>query len=54
MKSKIVRIEDREWVGEAAANYKAHKQAMCEISKINKREKEVLKKIVELKSQIYQ
>jgi len=54
LKSKIVCIDDREWVAEAAANYKSHKQAMSEISKINAREKEVLKMIVELKSQIYQ
>jgi hypothetical protein len=52
--SKIVRLDDREWVAEAAANYKARKQAMSEIAKINLREKEVLKKIIELKSQIYQ
>ncbi len=54
LKSKIVRVDDREWVAEAAVNYKAHKQAMSEISKINAREKELLKMIVEHKSQIYQ
>lgn len=54
LKSKIVCIDDREWVSAAAANYKAHKQAMSEISKINAREKEVLKMIVAQKSQIYQ
>ena len=54
LKSKIVRVDDREWVAQAAAHYKAHKQAMSEISKINVREKIVLKLIVEQKSQIYQ
>jgi hypothetical protein len=54
LKSKIVRIDDREWVAEATANYKACKQAMSAISKINAREKEVLKMIVEQKSQIYE
>ncbi len=54
LKSKIVRVDDREWVAEASANYKAHKKAMSEISKINVREKELLKMIVEHKSQIYQ
>lgn len=54
LKSKIVRIDDREWVEEASASYKAHKQALRDISKINKREKEVLKLILEQKSQIYE
>jgi hypothetical protein len=51
--SKIVRIDDREWVAEAAANYKACKQAMRGIAKINAREKKVLKLVVQEKSQIY-
>jgi len=54
LKSKIVRVDDREWVAQAAAYYKAHKQAMSEISKINEQEKILLKSIVELKAQIYQ
>ena len=53
LKSKIVRIDDRKWVAKAAENYKAHKQAIIEISKINEREKELLKMIVKQKSQIY-
>ena len=53
LKSKIVRIDDREWVTEASANYKACKQAMREIAKINAREKKVLKLIVEQKAQVY-
>jgi len=54
LKSKVVRIDDREWVAEAAANYKAHKQALRDITKINIREKEVLKLIIEKKAQIYE
>lgn len=53
LKSRIVRLEDREWIAEAAQSYRAHKQAMTGIAKINSREKEVLKKMIELKSQIY-
>jgi hypothetical protein len=54
LKSKIVRIDDREWVAEAAASYKACKMAMSKITKINAREREVLKLIVEEKTQIYE
>ncbi len=54
LKSKIVRIDDRDWVAEAARNYKACKQAMSEIAKINAREKELLKMVVELRAQIYE
>ena len=53
LKSKIVRVDDRQWVAEAAGNYKACKQAISEITKINAREKELLKLIVEQKAQIY-
>jgi hypothetical protein len=54
LKCKVVRIDDREWVAEAAANYKAHKQALRDITKVNSREKEVLKLIIEQKVQIYE
>jgi hypothetical protein len=54
LKSKIVGINDREWVARAAAIYKACKQAMSEITKINARESEVLKLIVMEKGQIYE
>ncbi len=54
LKSKIVRVDDREWVAEAAGNYKACKRAMSEITKINAREKGLLKMILELKAQIYE
>lgn len=54
LKSKVVRIDDRQWVAEAAANYKAHKQALRDIAELNIREKEVLKMIIELKTQIYE
>ncbi len=54
LKSKIVRVDDRQWVAEAARNYKACKQAMREITKINAREKGLLKMILELKAQIYE
>lgn len=54
LKSKIVRIDDREWVAKAAAAYKACKQVISEITKINAREKEVLKRIVEERAKIYE
>lgn len=53
LKSQIVRLDDREWVGEASENYKTHKQAISEIARINAQEKKVLKKIIDEKSQIY-
>ena len=52
--SHVVRIDDREWVAEASANYKAHKQTLRDILEINKREKELLKQIIEEKAQIYE
>ena len=54
LKSKIVRIDDREWMAEAAANYKAHKQALRDIAMVNTQEKKVLKLIIEQKAQIYE
>jgi hypothetical protein len=54
LKSNIVRIDDRDWVAEASANYKSHKQALRDIAKINTREKEVLKLIIGQKAQIYE
>lgn len=53
LKNKIVRIDDRDWVAEASENYKNRKLAIREISKINAREKEVLKMLIEQKGQIY-
>jgi hypothetical protein len=54
LKSKVVRIDDRKWVAEASANYKAHKQALRDITKVSTREKEVLKLLIEQKSQKYE
>lgn len=54
LKSKIVRQEDQEWVNKASNQYKAHKKALREVSKLNEEEKDILKKIIELKAQIYE
>ena len=54
LRNKVVRIDDREWVAEASANYKSHKQALRDITKVNTREKEVLKLLVEQKAQKYE
>ena len=54
LKNKIVRIADRERVGKAAANYKAHKTVLREIRQLNKEELELLKQIVELRTKKYE
>ena len=54
LKSHVVRIDDRDWVAQASANYKAHKQALRDIAKLNTREKQLLKRVIALKAQIYQ
>lgn len=52
--SRVVRIPDRDWVANAAANYKAHKQAIRDISSLNTQEKGLLKKLIEEKAKNYE
>ena len=49
LKNKIVRVADREWVKMLSDNYKAHKQALSKLVKMNSQEKEIIKEIIKLK-----
>jgi len=54
LRGKVVRLDDRKWVAEASANYRAHKQALREISELDSHIKGVLKLLIEQKAQIYE
>lgn len=51
--NKLVRIEDREWVKKSVNNYKGHKKAIAELEKLNEKEKQILKEVLNLKSKKY-
>ena len=50
LKTKIVRVADREWVKRASEQYKAHKAALKHLRKLHKKELEMLKEILEVKT----
>ncbi len=52
--NKLIRIPDRELVRKLSDNYKKHKQALNDIVKINKKEKELLKNMIKLKTVKYE
>lgn len=54
LKNKVVRVADREWVKKLSDNHKAHKQALSDLEKINKKEKEIIKTVIKLKSIKYE
>jgi hypothetical protein len=54
LKTKIVRVADRERVRKASDRYKSHKAALRELRRLHSEELTVLKRIVELKTATYQ
>jgi hypothetical protein len=54
LKSKIVRIADRERVKMASGHYKSHKSLLRDLKKLHLEEIKLLKNIIELKTSIYE
>jgi len=54
LKSKIVRVADRERVKRASDHYKSHKSALREMRKLHSEELRILKQIIELKTTKYE
>lgn len=54
LKTKIVRVADRNRVKTASDHYKAHKSALRDLRKLHSEELKLLKNIVELKTTQYQ
>jgi hypothetical protein len=54
LKSKIVRIADRERIKKASDRYKSHKSVLRNLKKIHLEELKLLKRIIELKTTIYE
>ena len=50
LKTKIVRVADREWVKKASEQYKKHKNALKHLRKLHKKELEMLTRILEIKT----
>jgi len=54
LKTKIVRVADREWVQKASVHYKSHKSVLRDLKKLHVEELKMLKRIVELKTVKYE
>ncbi len=54
LKSKIVRIADRKRIKKASDHYKAHKSVLRDLKKLHLEEHKLLKRIIELKTIIYE
>ncbi len=54
LKTKIVRVADRERVKKASDHYKSHKSALRDVRKLHSEELKILKRIVELKTTKYE
>jgi len=54
LKTKIVRVADREWVKKASGHYKSHKSVLRDLKKLHAEELKMLKRIVELKTAKYE
>lgn len=54
LKTKIVRIADREWVKKASDHYKSHKSALRDLKKLHAEELKILKRIAESKTVKYE
>ncbi|RJP23794.1 MAG: hypothetical protein C4527_19795 [Candidatus Omnitrophota bacterium] len=50
LKTKIVRVADREWVKKVSEQYKAHKNALKHLRDLHKQEVEMLTCILEIKT----
>lgn len=54
LKNKIVRVADRELIKKLSANYKEHKKALSDFTKLNAEEGKMLKAILKLKNFNYE
>ncbi len=54
LKTKIVRVADRERVKKASDHYKSHKSALRDVKNLHSEELKLLKRIVELKTTNYE
>jgi hypothetical protein len=54
LKTKIVRVADRQRIKTASDHYKSHKSALRELRKLHAEELRILKRIVELKTAKYE
>jgi len=54
LKTKIVRVADRQRVKKASDYYRSHKSALREMRKLHSQELKLLKRIVELKTTRYE
>lgn len=54
LKTKIVRVADRERVKKASDHYKSHRFALREVRKLQSEELKLLKRIIELKTSQYE
>lgn len=50
LKTKIVRVADREWVKQASEQYKKHKNALKHLRNLHKKELDMLTHILEIKT----
>ena len=53
LKHKVVKVADRKWIKPLSDNYKEHAQALSQLLKINKKEYQILKNVIEIKSVPY-
>ncbi len=54
LKNKVVRIDDRQWVTQAADHYRKHKKALSDLIKLNESEKSIIKTAIKEKAEKYE
>lgn len=54
LKTKLVRIEDREWVSKMVETYKNHKQTLSEVLKLNKKQVTLLRSLIKQRNCRYE
>ncbi len=54
LKTKIVRVADREWVKKGSDHYKSHKSVLRDLKKLHAEELNILKQIIEVKTVKYE
>lgn len=53
LKHKVVKVADRQWIKPLSDNYREHAQTLSQLLKINKKEHQLLKNVIEIKSVPY-
>ena len=54
LKNKVVRVADKQRIKSLSDNYKNHKRSLSQLLKVNKKEHQLLKKVIKLKSVPYE